>query len=235
VIAFSPIRQNPQVLELFLKHMAAENVELWVYDDNTNPESSALLKGLNVLPPLKGLNGSVYLRREDTHLWDVNTYHRVAKIKNAAIERFLQTDHDSLFLIDSDVLLQPSTLRHLDEAQLPVICSVYWTKWSPHHGRGPNSWGSPPEPLLEPGHHQVIGLGACTLIRREVLEVAKFTPQPHLASEGEDRWFCYLARRHGYRLVMCSHMNPFHVYRDSEIPAAREWSANTLGDVQPVR
>lgn len=226
MIAFSPVRQHPQVLELFLKHM--QGVELWVYDDNDNPESSALLKGLTVLPTIPDLEPSYWQRREDTHLWNVNTYHRVARIKNAAIDRFLATSDDSLFLIDSDVLLPPGCLTHLDEAGLPILASVYWTKWSPHHGRGPNMWGPNPEYLLTPGHHEVPGLGACTLIRREVLEAGvRFdvpADNPRLGREGEDRWFCHLATEAGYRLIMCSHFEPFHVYRDSELPAAREWS-----------
>jgi hypothetical protein len=236
MIAFSPIRQHPQVLDLFLTHIGVEGVELWVYDDNTDKESSALLRGaVTVLPPIPDLDESVYLRGEDTHLWNVSTYNRVAKIKNAAIDRFLQTSEDLLFLIDSDVLLQPGTLTHLDEAQLPILAAVYWTKWSPHHGRGPNMWGSPPEPLREPGHHVVNGLGACTLIRREVLEKGvRFDPQPGLESEGEDRWFCRLAQDAGFQLVMCSHVEPFHVYRDSEIVLARAWSADTLRDFKPV-
>lgn len=231
MIAFSPIRQHPQVLELFLRHM--EGVELWVYDDNTDPESSALLQGLTILPKLEDLEPSIYKRGIHTHEWNLSTFHRVAKIKNAAIDAFLATDHEALFLIDSDVLIRPGTLEHLEEAQLPILCSVFWTKWSPHHGRGPNSWGTPPEDLLPPGHHEVIGLGACTLIRREVLEHATFTPVAHLKTEGEDRWFCHRARAAGYKLVMCSHLEPFHVYRDSEIEAGQEWS-NAVLNVQPV-
>lgn len=210
--------------------MERQPVELWLYDDNEDPESSRLVKhsGARLLPRIRTLERSAYRRAEDTHKWDVPTYRRVAAIKNAAIKRFLSTRAKALFLIDSDVLLLPGTVEHLDEAQLPIIASVYWTNWFPHIGRGPNMWGSPPEPLREPGHHEVHGLGACTLIRRDVFRWARFNPQPHMPKEGEDRWFCYLARRAGYKLVMCSHMNPFHVYRDSEISAASEWSRKVL-------
>lgn len=223
MIAFSPIRQHPQVLSLFLKHMAG--VELWVYDDNDDPESSALLEGLDVMPAIPDLEPSYWQRTEETHLWNPDTYQRVARIKNAAIDRFLQTDADALFLVDSDVLIRPGTLEHLDAAQLPIICSVYWTRWTPDREPLPNMWGSDPEVLRTPGHHEVNGLGACTLIRREVLTAGvRFDPQPGLEGEGEDRWFCQLAREKGFPLVMCSHLEPFHVYRDSEIPAAQKWS-----------
>jgi hypothetical protein len=231
MIAFSPIRQHPEVLELFLKHMAVQPVDLWVYDDNTDPESSLILKrsGIRILPRIAGLPRSAYRRAEDTHKWDVPTYQRVARIKNAAISRFLRARSDALFLIDSDVLLRRGTITHLDTAQVPIIASVYWTKWFPHVGRGPNSWTRTPEPLREPGHHEVTGLGACTLIRREVFNRGiRFIAPSHLAREGEDRWFCYHAIQAGFKLMMCSHMEPFHVYRDSEIGAAVEWSAAML-------
>lgn len=213
--------------------MAHQPVDLWLYDDNTDPDSSALVKrsGARVLPRIHRLHNSAYRRAEDTHKWDVPTYHRVAAIKNAAIQRFYRaTNASHLFLIDSDVLVQPGLVTHLAEANEPIIASVYWTKWFPHEGRGANMWGSPPEPLREPGHHEVHGTGACTLIQRRVLRSVRFEPQPHMPKEGEDRWFCYLARRAGYRLMMCSHLNPFHVYRDSEIPEAQEWSRKVLAD-----
>jgi len=211
--------------------MSAEPVELWVYDDCDDPDSSRLLHqaGVRILPTIPNLDPSAYRRAEDTHKWDVPTYRRVARIKNLGIDEFLKTPARHLFLIDSDVLLRPGTVDHLREAALPIIASVYWTNWYPHHGRGPNMWGSPPEPLTIPGHHDVHGTGACTLIERSVLRKARFDPVPKLAREGEDRWFCHLARRAGYRLVMCAgHFEPLHVYRDSEIGAAREWSTGIL-------
>lgn len=233
IVAFSPVRQHPEVLALFLKHMARQPVDLWLYDDNTDPDSSALVKhsGARVLPTIPQLAPSTYRRAEDTHKWDVATYRRVADIKNAAIDLFYRTTKAThLFLIDSDVLVQPGLVAHLAEAGEPIIASVYWTKWYPHIGRGANMWGSPPEPLLVPGHHEVAGTGACTLIRRQVLRRVRFDLQPHMPKEGEDRWFCYLAHQNGYRLMMCSHLNPFHVYRDSEIAAAAEWSQKVLAD-----
>ena len=234
MIAFSPVRQNPEVLRLFLRHMAAEPVELWAYDDNVEEESSEILRasGVRILPALRTLEPSAYRRAEDTHKWNVPTYYRVARIKNYAIDRFLSIRASHLFLIDSDVLIRPGTVEHLASSKEPVIASVYWTKWFPTEGRSANMFGSPPEPLRDPGHHEVRGLGACTLIQRKVFRAARFEPVRGLEREGEDRWFCARARRAGYRLMMCSgHFEPFHVYRDSEIPRAEEWSLKVLDRV----
>jgi hypothetical protein len=234
MIAFSPVRQHPEVLRLFLSHMGREPVELWVYDDNVEEESSQILRdsGVRILPKLRKLEASAYRRAEDTHKWNVPTYRRVARIKNLAIEAFLSKRASHLFLIDSDVLIRPGTVEHLRDSKEAVIASVFWTKWFPAEGRSANMWGSPPEPLREPGHHRVHGLGACTLIEKRVLRAARFVPVSGLEREGEDRWFCARARRAGYRLMMCAgHFEPFHVYRDSEIPLAREWSRKVLADV----
>lgn len=237
MIAFSPVRQNPEVLRLFLTHMARQPVDLWVYDDNVDEESSRILQqsGARILPPLPALPKSGYRRAEDTHKWDVSTYHRVARIKNYGIDQFMETDASHLFLIDSDVLIQPGLIDHLADADEPIIASVYWTSWHPRRGQGPNMWGSNPRPLRTPGHHEVVGTGACTLIQRDVLSKVRFAPEPHNQQEGEDRWFCWHAREYGYRLMMCSHLNPFHVYRDSEIRRAEKWSNRALNSETKLR
>lgn len=228
IIAFSPVRQSPGVLELFLKHLRMQPVDVWMYDDNVEQASSALLRsGVTILPQLEGLGPSNYRRGEVTHLWDVSTVGRVAAIKNLAIDRFLETDADFLFLIDSDVLTPPGLVEHLAAADVPVIAAVYWTRWRPEMPEMANIFGTltSHQFLREPNHHPVPGLGACTLIRRDVLEAGvRFDEQAHLATEGEDRWFCYLAHRRGIPLIACTHLEPFHVYRDSQLGEAWVWS-----------
>ena len=229
IVAFSPVRQTPGVLELFLKHLRTQPVDVWMYDDNIDPGSSAILRRaeVTILPQLEGLASSNYRRSEITHLWDLSTVARVAAIKNLAIDRFLESDADSLFLIDSDVLIPPGLVEHLAAAQVPVIAAVYWTRWRPEMPEMANIFGTitSHQFLRDPGHYQVPGLGACTLIRRDVFEAGvRFTEQAHLSTEGEDRWFCYLADRRGIPLIACTHLEPFHVYRDSQLVEARAWS-----------
>jgi hypothetical protein len=228
MIVFSPIRQHPVVLDLFLGTLAVQNVEVWCYDDNDSPESSEILQtsDVRILDPID-LEPADYTRGEDTHHWQQSTIRRVAAIKNHAIDLFLETDHERLFLIDSDVLLPPDAIAHLAEADLPVIAGIYWTRWHPHQRPSPNIF--PPDDstlrsLRKPGHWPVAGLGACTLIRRDVFEKARFTEQRHLVNRGEDYWFCWLCHQAAIPLVACTHLDIFHLYRDSDLPAAVEWT-----------
>lgn len=231
IIAFAPVRQSPSILKLFLKHLRDQPVDVWAYDDNTDPESSEILQGagIKMLPQSSDLPASNYGRDEETHLWDASTVRRVAAIKNQAIDLFLESRADGLLLIDSDVLVPSGLVEHLASAQAPVIASVFWTRWRPEMPEMANVFGTitSHQFLRDPDHHHhlVPGLGACTLIRRGVFEAGvRFAEQAHLATEGEDRWFCYLAARRGIPLTACTHLTPFHVYRDSQLEEAQVWS-----------
>lgn len=227
MILFSPIRQTSEVLRLFLGTVSVQNIEAWVYDDNTEPESSAMLRAADVeiLDPIPDLPPSTY-QRGATHRWEESTVRRVAAIKNYAIDRFLSSDAEALFLVDSDVLVPSGTVDHLAEADLSVIAAVYWTAWYPDMAPLPNLFPVTSgllSQLRSPGHWPVDGLGACTLIRREVLERVRFTEAPHLSTQGEDRWFCWHCHQAGIPLVACTHIEPFHVYRDTDIEGAKRW------------
>lgn len=238
IVAFSPIRQSPAVLDLFLRHLTAQQIPIWVYDDNTDPASSELLESADAkkLPRLADLPVSRYRRGDETHHWDPQTVDRVAAIKNLAIESFLDSTFDSLFLIDSDVLIQPGTVEHLDHAQEQVIASVYWTSWHPGLEPAPNLFGEYHPGLKRwPDHYPVGGLGGCTLIRRPALEQLRFTRLPHLETEGEDRWFCHLANQAGIPLTACTHLDQFHIYRESQLDDARAWSDANSRPAQLVR
>jgi hypothetical protein len=232
VITFTPVRQTPQILSLFLERLAVRGCESWFYDDNDDPESAALLEGQIVLDPID-LPDAGYKREITTHLWPGDAVERVAAIKNHAIDLFLKTDATHLFLIDSDVILLPGTVDHLLELDVPVVSSVYWSRWQPNRPWMPNVWdGGHYEfksaasliRLAEPGHYEVGGLGACTLIERTVLEQIRFEPVLNFPMRGEDRWFCMRAGVHGIPLLADTCLTPFHVYRDDQLAEARRWT-----------
>jgi len=226
-IIFSAVRQHPGVLELFLQAVSDQGAVVWVYDDNTDPASSRQLQQADVeILPAVDLPAGGYARSEETHQWTDGAVRRVAAIKNHAIALFLQSRHERLLLVDSDVLLPVGGLAHLEETAVPIVAAIYWTRWHPGTAPLPNAFPITSgllSDLRNPGHWPVDGLGACTLIGRRVLEQVQFTVVPHLATEGEDRWFCWRCHQAGIPLTACTHIEPFHVYRDSDLASAVEW------------
>ena len=221
-ITFTPVRQTPEVLEVFLAHVEGD---LWAYDDNTDPESSALLResGATILPKIDLPEGG-YDRDGKTHEWQMPAVYRVATIKNYAIDRFMATGEPWLFLLDSDVILQPGTASHL-AGPAPVTSLVYWSQWNPGDPWLPNVWDhshygftESPARFADPDHYRVGGLGAATLIHRWVFDKVRFDPIPNWPMWGEDRWFCLRAGLEDIPLTACTHMTPFHVYRDEQLP-----------------
>ena len=233
VISFTPVRQNPEVLKLFLQRLNVQGCESWFYDDNDNEKSTLQLQDWTVLPPTGIANTTDYRRGVISHTWSGNSVSRVAGMKNYAIDQFLKTDASHLFLVDSDVILLPGTVDHLLELDVPVVSSVYWSRWQPTQPYMPNVWdsghydfhsGASLTRLAEPGHYEVGGLGACTLIERSVLERVRFDPVPNFPMWGEDRWFCMRAGVLGIPLLADACLTPWHVYRDTDLPTGQGWS-----------
>lgn len=233
VISFTPVRQKPSILKPFLERLAIEGLrEAWAYDDNHAEASTRLLASLDVLPAID-LPSAEYRTDGVTHHWGQGADLRVATIKNYAIDLFLKTDATHLFLVDSDVFLLPGTVDHLLSLEAPVVSSVYWSQWKPGQPWMPNVWdhghygfwsADSLTRLAKPGHYEVGGLGACTLIERTVLEQIRFEPVPNFPMWGEDRWFCMRAGVAGIPLLADGCLTPFHVYRDDQLSEAKRWT-----------
>lgn len=159
---------------------------------------------------------------------------------------------DYLFLVDSDLYLDPHTLRHLLSLKKDIVSEVYWTRWKPELIPLPQVWikdqytlyeSSREEPLCEeemnkrtqefidllsrPGTYKVGGLGACTLISRKALERGvSFGEIYNLGFTGEDRHFCVRAASLGLELYANTHCPPFHIYRESELDKLQEYKEN---------
>lgn len=72
--------------------------------------------------------------------------------------------------------------------------------------------------LRFPGVYKVGGLGACTLIKRVVLEKGvHFGDIYNLSFWGEDRSFCVRAVAYGFELFVDTHYPAFHIFREDEI------------------
>lgn len=245
VILFSPIKQTPEILKLVLLSYSKIvtnkfSISYWFYDDNENVESTKLLdtfvsdrkNNSRILPKLD-LPYVAYNRSELHHHWDKQLVDKIIEIKNYAIRCFLDSEAEYLFLIDSDICINPNLISHLISCDVAVVSECFWTQWSHGSPYMPNVWdyhsyghknAESIIRLMEPGLYNVGGLGACTLIKRSVFESGiTFSRIASLDYWGEDRHFCVRAMCGGYNLFADTVFPPFHVFRMSQLAEARKW------------
>lgn len=266
VLIGSPVCQKPDVLQLFLfslEKLSSSNMTLhYIFvDDNSDPSSSQMLRNfaekhaglVTVLPS----NSSTppYTIDENTHYWSDELVWKVAGFKNQMIDLAKKYQYDALFLIDSDLLLQPATLEVLLASEKDIISEIFWTSWTPDTLPVPQVWIKDEytqfectrheqitmeEQLLRkyafygklrvPGVYEVGGLGACTLIRKKALQTGvNFKQIPNLSYWGEDRHFCIRATAMGLSLFVDTHLPAFHLYRESDFSEARVWMKHIYG------
>lgn len=252
VLVGSPIHQKPTILREFLYSLLrlnTDHIELHFHliDDNDNEQSSLLLqefKGIckNVHLQSSGFH-DLYIRNDTTHFWNSNLIWKVANFKNLMINRAQTLNYDYLFLIDSDLILHPDTLRHLIGTNKDIISEVFWTQWQPESMLQPQVWmhdeynqwellpGEKLQPdeitrrfhefiakLRNPGIYEVGGLGACTLISQHAIRTGvSYNQIRNISYWGEDRHFCIRAAALGIPLFVDTHYPALHLYRDSDL------------------
>ncbi|HBW38562.1 glycosyltransferase [Desulfosporosinus sp. BICA1-9] len=249
VLLASPVKQQERILFEFLEsllHLETSQVTLDFilmddHNDHTLLSHFALQRpNVRILP---GDTKEDYLRDESTHYWREDLIWKVARYKDYFIKIALEEGYDYLFLVDSDLYLNPKTLTHLLSLKKDIVSEVFWTRWKPELIPLPQVWmedqyslyksrrGEPLsdkeisqknleflQMLSRPGTYKVGGLGACTLISRRALERGvSFQEIYNLGLTGEDRHFCIRAAALGLELYADTHYPPFHIYRESEL------------------
>ncbi|MEY8192444.1 glycosyltransferase family 2 protein [Peribacillus simplex] len=262
VLVGSPIYQKPDILQKFLlslKRLDVEGLELGIIfiDDNEDERSSKMLEDFghdrNNVKILASNQSDVYVCNGITHYWNENLVWKVADFKNMMIEHAIKEDYDYLFLIDSDLLLYPLTIKQLISAKKDIISNIFWTKWQPDAQERPQVWlydeytqweisrgqeladseittryQSYIQQMRTPGVHKVGGLGACTLISQKALKAGvNFKMIENLSFWGEDRHFCIRAAALGFSLYVDTHLPAYHIYRDSDLDGAMEFLDRT--------
>lgn len=272
ILIGSPVCQKPDVLRMFLFSLEKLStstlaVQYMFIDDNTDPASSKLLHRFAEKHPgqveiIRSQEPpSTYTCNETTHVWTDELVWRVAGFKDQLIARAKEDDYDGLFLLDSDLLLQPATLETLVASEKDIVSEIFWTSWTPDSLPVPQVWLTDQytqyelkhrletltaeeqylrkyafyEKLRVPGLYEVGGLGACTLIRRKALLAGVNYSRIHnVTFWGEDRHFCIRAVALGFSLFADTHCPAFHLYRDSDFPEATVWMKQIYGSA-PVR
>lgn len=238
VMLASLVRADVPTFSLVLKsHNGIKGVAQKLYiDDNTDEGTKALLRSTDattrpasaIVEPL-----DTEYRTEHTHVWEPARISHVMRMRNEVVREFLRTDCTHLFFVDADLVFHPDTLEHLLAQDVDVVSPVFWTRWVPDGVLAPQVWDVNPYGhwsaervlrLREPGLYDVHGLGAATLIKREVLAAGiDYSPIPSLDMEGEDRHFVTRCEAHGFKLFGSVAYPPFHVYRSSQLDEATIW------------
>lgn len=228
-----------------LENLIKEDMEVsyCFVDDNKEKLSSNLLldfqknnKNTKILKVDLGfLNDITYSCDENTHRWNNSLIDKVIAFKNKIISEFLESDNDYLFFIDSDIVLDKRTIMNLIEADKDIIANIFWTRWSVDSREEPQVWMKDFYTFYEgdndpggiatmvffnmlrmPGIYRVGGLGACTMIKRRVLEAGvNFSRIRNISFWGEDRAFCIRAEVLGFDLYVDTRQPAFHIYRKS--------------------
>lgn len=237
ILIGSPIRKSPAILKEFLsslQQLKQNNIiiDYFFIDDNVNATSSELLQNflrqVNHCFILKAPSSQeTFLCDETTHYWTDQLVWKVAQFKNKIISVALLNDYDYLFLVDSDLLLNPNTLEHLVACNKDIVSEIFWTRFhGPDQPELPQVWLSDIydqtddflKKLHEPGIYEVGGLGACTLINKKTLITGvNFNKLHNITFPGEDRHFCIRAVALGLSLFVDTHFPAYHIYRESEL------------------
>ena len=249
VLIGSSIRQDSHILKEFLtslKELDRDNilVDYFFIDDNESPESKDVLKAFsktvsNNIIIQEGENEGEYICTDDTHLWKEKLIWKVAEYKNRIIEHSKNNRYNYLFLIDSDLVLHPKTLKHLISLNKEIISEIFWTKWKQYATPLPQVWVYDEyslipksrneilsdseknsrylnylEKLKKTGVYEVGGLGACTLVSSSALEKGvNYDEIYNLSFWGEDRHFCIRAVAMGIKLYVDTTYPAYHIYR----------------------
>ncbi len=267
VLLGSPIRQKPIILRHFLKfleYLKKDSLILDYYfiDDNVDVKSKKLLKKFKEKYPntlIREFNEAEkyeYICNEESHYWTPKLIKKVGKFKDEIIEYARKNEYDYVFLVDSDLLLQPQTILHLVSTKKDIISEVFWTKWQKDLPYLPQVWlsdeynfyeaeyGKADEKtkqlrakvflrnLRKKGIYKVGGLGACTLISKRAMEKGvSFKPIYNVSMIGEDRHFCIRAAALGFELYASTYYPPLHLYREEDLKKIGKFKRYVLSKI----
>lgn len=258
IIVGSAVYQKPKILEAFLSSLKVLNyddacLDYIFVDDNADEKSKRLLysferKGSSTVI-LKGTEKSAYVCDEESHHWNDNLMLKVANYKNIIIKYAIDNNYNELFFVDSDLVLHPNLIIHLEHQQKEIVSEIFWSQWHNKMPLEPNVWlfdeydlvpkelgeelsseeeeirrNDFIEKLKQPGLYEVGGLGACTLINRSaLLKGVNFSPIKNLTIHGEDRFFCIRAAVLGIELFVDTCFPAFHIYRELDLKGVPDY------------
>lgn len=272
IVVGSSVRKNldilhPHLQTLLYQELLPRTRLHFCFVDDTTPDQRDAKEALQSFVAhtggeiLRGVPGAVGDFTDDhplAHQWSQAAMVRVGANKNKILRRALELKADAVWLVDNDLLLDRTVLASAIACEKPIVCSVFWTRWSRQTTETQKVWASPQVWLRHPyfldGRGQdeatfrqklvsravtrVWGQGACSLIARRVLEAGiDFSPAAEVPQSGlmagEDRQFCIKAERAHLDMWADPWSDIFHIYhRADDVPRIEEMAAR-LGAEHP--
>jgi len=260
ILVGSPVHQKSSILKEFLESLKRldkkpHTLDFFFIDRNNTKETQELLKEFaaeNSCLILQAKDNSEYICNENKHHWNLQLIQTVANFKDNMIEKAVNENYDYLFLVDSDLVLNPKTLKQLIKTNKDIISNIFWTVCRDRISYLPQVWVSDERilykheihekisqdeinkrtsdfvnSLKKPGIYEVGGLGACTLISKKALKKGmSFKKISNLSFYGEDMHFCVRAAAMGFSLFVDTHYPAYHIYRESDLAGVEKYVKN---------
>jgi hypothetical protein len=227
ILIGSPVRQDEKTFIEYLKGIDnllvpkdAQVARYFILND----ADPALKKHLQPHEYEEYNTGDDYICTEQTHYWSPVNLSKMSILRNRLLKKVLDEGYDWFFMVDSDIILQPTTLMQLLSDKVDMVANIFWTEGEPgSKSFWPNCWDydqcsfDNAHKWINPGLYEIGGSGACFLISRKVLEAGvDYTPIHNIrAFHGEDRWFCIRAVCAGFKIYVDTHRPVTHLYRPS--------------------
>lgn len=227
ILLAAPVHQDADIFKAYLA-----SLDRLVIPEGCTLDRLFYLHNARHLEPLLGANDRVMYndnqntcRRDDvTHHWEAQNLTEVARMKNELMQVCVRDGYDYWFLVDSDLILHPNTLKVLISRDKDIISGVFWTEWVENSGdMGPNCWDQDfisyanKDRYRVPGLHETGGTGALMLVKSHVLKKVDYTPLNCVSySIWEDRAFAIRAEVHGFKRYIDTTLPARHLYRRSD-------------------
>jgi hypothetical protein len=188
----------------------------------------------------------------DNHIWSNDSVLRVGRMRQDFLDLAAVKDYDAAWFVDTDLVLGPRTLEIMLDVDAPIVFGVFWTTWAGQQGPLPQVWDAHPYSFNHTTHNgrktfptiralqnnqelEVVGGGACTLIRKEAFGKAQYHPPlKGMPWWGEDRDFCARAQVHNLRMVATPRPDIVHLYTtEQRSPEAIAQAQELVGITKP--
>jgi len=248
ILLGSCVRQEPTVLTYHLKTLLnldippGVEIEYAYVNDSGSTEVEdilyELLPGVQVLPSDPRPDKAIYNVGSTTHNWSAETFDHLAKQKQKLLDYAVENKFDFIFLVDTDLLLDRSTLKSALSTKKGLISSVFWTQWQNGNpdSLGPQVWLRNPynqqgmgmsqgvfwKRLVDRKITRIYGGGACHLVHKSSLEkdIRYYPRLPGLPNDGmwqgEDRTFAILAQQLHQHQFADPWPDIFHAYHQHQ-------------------